>query len=42
MELIDLENKLLLYQNVSLNYILYFYKKIFIYRKKTKSIMRKK
>ena len=31
MELIDLENKLLLYQIVSLNYILYFYNKIFIY-----------
>ena len=43
LELMDLENKLLLYQVVSLNYIfiikkLYFY----LYRIKIKSIMRKK
>ena len=31
MELIDLENKLLLYQIVSLNNILYLCEKIFIY-----------
>jgi hypothetical protein len=38
MELIDLENKLLLYQNVSLNYILYFYKKILFIGKRQKAL----